>query len=244
MTGRPGRPPVIALDGPAAAGKSTVGRRAAAALGYLYFDTGVLYRALTLVALRAEVAVEDGAALVELAGRHEVRVQPAGEADPGYVVLLDGEDVTAALRQPAVDRHVSAVSQHGDVRTALLGAQRRIARQGEVLMVGRDVGTVVVPDAELKLYLDASAEVRARRRHTEIAAAGGSEGYEEVLADIRARDARDAGRDVAPLRAAEDAVVVATDGCDLEGVVAHVVALVGRWPDALTTGGGSAPCGR
>ncbi len=243
MTDRPGRPPTIALDGPAAAGKSTVGRRVAAALGYLYFDTGVLYRALTLLALRAGVPVEDGDGLAQLVAQHSVDVQPVPGADPGYRVLLDAEDVTAAIRTPAVDRSVSAVSRQAAVRQALLAPQRRIAGQGAVLMVGRDIGTVVLPAADLKLYLDASAEARARRRHAEQLARGEAEAYESVLADIQARDARDATRAVAPLRAAEDAVVVGTDACDLEQVVAHVLMLVARWPDALTTGGGAAPCG-
>jgi CMP/dCMP kinase len=238
----PGRPAAIALDGPAAAGKSTVGRRVAAALGYLFFDTGVLYRAVTWLALRAGVAVDDGAALAGLVAGHAIDVvaQPGG--DPGYAVRVDGADVTRALRAPEVDRAVSPVSAQAAVRTALLDVQRRIAAQGPVVMVGRDVGTVVLPLAELKVYLDASPAARARRRHAEQVARGVDEPFAAVLADIQARDQVDAARSVAPLAVAPDAVVVNTDDCDLDGVVGHLLALVARWPDALTTGGGVAPC--
>jgi cytidylate kinase len=239
----PGRPAAIALDGPAAAGKSTVGRRLAAALVYLYFDTGVLYRALTWLSLRAGVAATDGAALAGLAAAHAIDVVPRPGADPGYAVLVDGADVTLAIRAPEVDRAVSPVSAQPAVRAALLEAQRRIARQGPVVMVGRDVGTVVLPGADLKIYLDASAEARAGRRHAEQLARGMDLPFADVLADIRRRDQVDAARSVAPLAVAPDAVVVNTDRCDLDGVVAHVLVLVARWPDELTTGGGPAPCG-
>jgi len=238
-----GRPPTIALDGPAAAGKSTVGRRLAAGLGYLFFDTGVLYRALTLLALRSGVNVTDGPGLAALAAAHPANVRPRPEQDPGYAVLADGEDVTLAIRVAAVDRAVSPVSAQPEVRAALLADQRRIAAQGPAVMVGRDIGTVVLPDAALKVYLDASAAARAQRRHAELLARGVAADYEAVLADMRARDAYDAGRRAAPLACAPDAVVVNTDACDLDGVVAHLLALVARWPDELTTRGGAAPCG-
>jgi cytidylate kinase len=243
VTGRPGRPPTIALDGPAAAGKTTVGRRLAETLGYLFFDTGVLYRALALQALAEGVSPEDGVALAALAERREVAVEARPGLDPGYVVLLAGHDVTAALRSPEVDRTVSPVSRHPEVRSALLETQRSIAASGEAVVVGRDIGTAVLPDADLKLYLDASTEARARRRADELARRGLDVDYEAVLADLLARDAQDAGRASGPLAVAPDAVVVDTDNCGLDEVVAHLAALAARWPDALTTGGGSAPCG-
>jgi cytidylate kinase len=238
----PGRPPSIAVDGPAAAGKSTVGRRLAGALGYLFFDTGLLYRALTLRALAEGADVEAEAALADLAAGLDLAVVPRPGEDPGCRLLLDGRDVTLDLRSPAVDRSVSAVSRHRAVRDALLGAQRRVAAQGPVVMVGRDVGTVVLPDAALKLYLDASPAARAGRRSQELAERGLALPGEVVLADLTGRDAVDSGRAVAPLAVAADAVVVGTDACDVEGVVAHLLGLVARWPDALTTGGGLSPC--
>jgi cytidylate kinase len=238
-----GRPPTIALDGPAAAGKSTVGRRLAEALDYFFFDTGVLYRALTVLALESGTALDDGPALAALAAAHDVDVRPRPGAGPGYVVSLDETDVTAALRTPAVDRAVSPVSAHVAVRDALLGAQRAVARHGPVVMVGRDIGTAVLPDAALKLYLEASPEARARRRAEELAARGVDLSLAAVHADLLARDAADAGRSAGPLAVAPDAVVVATDDCDADGVVAHLVALVARWPDELTTRGGRSPCG-
>jgi cytidylate kinase len=242
MTDVPGRPPTIALDGPGAAGKSTVGRRVAEALGYLFFDTGVLYRALTQAALATDTPVDDGPALAALALAHPADVQPLPGSDPGYTVWVDGLEVTAALRAPAVDRAVSAVSRQAEVRTVLLAAQRRIALRGEVLMVGRDIATVVLPEAALKLYLDASAAARARRRHAELVRRDPGASFEAVLADLVARDTQDAARALAPLAIAPDAVVVNTDGCDIDAVVAHLLAVIARWPDALTTGGGRLPC--
>lgn len=239
----PGRPPTIALDGPGAAGKSTVGRRVAEALGYLYFDTGVLYRALTHAALATGTPIDDGPALAVLAEASQVDVQPRAGSDPGYTVWLAGEDVTARLRAPEVDRAVSSVSRQAEVRSVLLAAQRRIAGRGEVLMVGRDIGTAVLPDAALKLFLDASAEARARRRHAELVRREPGTSYDAVLANLVARDAQDAARAVAPLAVAPDAVVVNTDACDIDAVVAHLLAVIARWPDALTTGGGRSPCG-
>lgn len=234
-------PLTIALDGPAAAGKSTVGRAVADRLGYLYFDTGALYRALTWLALRCGVVPDDGEGLAELCRSHRLTVA-ARAADPGYGVLVDGAEVTAELRSPEVDRAVSPVSAHAAVRDALLAAQRQPAAEGPVVMVGRDIGTVVLPDADLKLYLDASPEARAWRRWHELQAAGMATDYASELEAMRMRDARDAGRSVAPLQVSPTAVVVDTDRCDLDQVVAHVLDLIARWPDPLTRNGGQAPC--
>lgn len=215
---------VIAIDGPAAAGKSTVARLLAARLGALLFDTGSLYRALTLAARRRQVSPDDEPALARLAHEIEIEVRPGSAVDRRlYSVLLDGEDVTWELRSPAVEQSVSKVAAQPRVRDALLPHQRRIAASGSVVMVGRDIGTVVVPDAGLKVFLLASEQERARRRHDEQRARGGRMTPDEVLADLRRRDAIDASRATAPLRAAADAVMVNTDGLDVEQVVAEIV---------------------
>ena len=222
--GRDDHREVIAIDGPAAAGKSTVARHLAARLGALLFDTGSLYRALTLAAMRSNVSPDDGPGLACLAEECEIEVRPAGEADGRlYSVFLHGDDVTWELRSPRVERCVSKVAAHPEVRAALLPHQRRIARTGTVVMVGRDIGTVVVPDAGVKIFLLASERERARRRHDEQRAKGGDLSPEEVLADLRRRDAIDASRDSSPLRQAEDAVAIETDGLDIDEVVAKII---------------------
>ena len=236
-------PQTIAIDGPAAAGKSSVARRVADRLGYLVFDTGVLYRAATLLSLRHGVSNDDAGALAQVIEEHTIDVVARPGSETGYAVLIDGADVSEAIRSPQVASSVSPVSAHAEVRHALMPPQRRIAARGRVVMVGRDIGTVILPDADLKIYLDASAEARARRRFRERLSRGEPADFEEILETVQARDAVDAGRAVAPLRAAADAVVVNTDDCDLDGVVEHILALVDRWPDRLTTGGGRAPCG-
>lgn len=239
-TGRP-RPRSIALDGPAAAGKTTVGLRLAARLGMLCFDTGLIYRALTVAALRAGIAGEDAPGLVALCARAPIELLPDPGSPGGSRVTVGGEDVTDALRRPEVDAAVSAVSGHAAVRANLLEAQRRIAASQPIVMLGRDIGTVVLPDADLKLFLDASAEARARRRFRERLARGEPVVYAEILARMQARDAQDRGRAVA-LRAAPDAVVVDSDRCDVEQVLALLIALAERWPDRLTREGGRVAC--
>jgi cytidylate kinase len=225
---------VVAIDGPAAAGKSTVARLLAERLPALLFDTGSLYRALTLAALRAGIAADDAPRLGDLARTVRIDLLPPSVNDGRLAdVLLDGEDVTWAIRDPSVDRAVSAVAGHPSVREALLAQQRRIAERGPVVMVGRDIGTVVVPDAGVKIYLDASAEERARRRCEELAGRGPEPDYETVLADIRRRDASDSSRSNAPLLAAPDAVRVGTDGRSIEEVAAIVGRIVReRWAEA------------
>jgi cytidylate kinase len=221
------RPSVIAIDGPAASGKSTLGQRLAEALGYLYFDTGVMYRAVTLAALRRGVDPNDEAAVTRLAEVVHIDVVPPTVADGRqYTVLLDGEDVTWDLRQPEVDAWVSPVSAYPGVRAALLSQQRRIAAGGRVVMVGRDIGTVVLPNADLKIYLDASLEERARRRYKEMMARGQSASYEEVLRSMRRRDEIDSRRATAPLRPAPDAVVIDSTTMDADAVLKHVLKLV------------------
>ncbi len=222
-----GIPQIIAIDGPAASGKSTLARRLAEALGYLYFDTGVMYRAVTWAALQRHLPLEDEAAMTRLAQRVRIDVRPPSRDDGrAYDVLVDGEDVTWAIRTPEVDRWVSVVAAHPGVRQALTAQQRRIGQQGRVVMVGRDIGTVVLPEADLKIYLDASVEERARRRFAERRARGEAVDFTEVLEAMRQRDALDSSREVAPLRPAADAVIIHSDGLDADQVFAQALALV------------------
>ncbi|MCK4473157.1 MAG: (d)CMP kinase [Anaerolineae bacterium] len=221
------RPSTIAIDGPAASGKSTVAELLAHRLGYLYFDTGVMYRAVTWAALLRGIPIQDEPAVTLLAEQLRIDVTPP-TADDGrqYTVLADGVDVTWAIRTPEVDANVSPVSAYPGVRWALVAQQRRVAAGGRVVMVGRDIGTVVLPDADLKLYLDASVEERARRRWLEVRARGEEADYEGVLVSMRRRDKIDSNREVAPLCVAEDAVVVDTTDLSIEEVLAEVERLV------------------
>ena len=224
-------PERIAIDGPAASGKSTLAEKLARALGYLYFDTGVMYRAVTWAALQRGIAVEDADKLTALAANLDIDVRPPSVDDGrAYDVWVNGKDVTWAIRSPEVDRWVSVVAAHPGVREALTEKQRQIGRRGKVVMVGRDIGTVVMPDADLKIYLDASAEERARRRYRERLARGESADYEQILHAVRARDRLDSRRAVAPLRPADDAVVIDSDGLDAEQVLSKVMHLL-RAPD-------------
>jgi len=218
---------VVAIDGPAAAGKTTVARALADRLGAMLFDTGTLYRAVTLAALRAGVPVTDGAALAELADARHIEVTPPSTPDGRlYDVRLDGEDVTWPIRDPEVEANVSDISAHPAVRAALLTAQRRIAGVGAVVMVGRDIGSTVVPDAGVKVFLQASPEERARRRHAELVERGASALYNDVLAELRARDIIDSTRDASPLRVAPGATTIVTDGLSAEQVVDTIETLV------------------
>jgi cytidylate kinase len=220
----------IAIDGPAASGKSTLGAALAQRLGYTYFDSGVVYRAVTWLALRRGADVHDQRRLVELAREMDIQVRPPDRDDGRQAtILLDGEDVTWALRSPAVDRNVSAVSALPRVRQALTERLRAMAAAGGIVMVGRDIGTVVLPDADLKIYLTAGVEERARRRHDEIAARGETADFDALLADLRRRDTIDSGRAAAPLRPAHDAIHLSSDGRavedEVEIVLRHLAAL-------------------
>lgn len=220
-------PTIIAIDGPAASGKSTIAQKLAERLGYLYFDTGVMYRAATLAALRRLGGVQDEQAVSGLVDVIRIDVRQPSQPDGRLMdVILDEEDVTWAIRQPEVDANVSVVSAYPAVRKALTMQQRAVGRRGAVVMVGRDIGTVVFPEAELKIYLDASVEERARRRYEESQQRGGSTSYEEILISMRRRDQIDSSRAIAPLRPAEDAVIVNTDGLDVIAVLERVTALV------------------
>jgi len=220
-------PKIIAIDGPAASGKSTIAEKLAAELGYLYFDTGVMYRAVTLAALRELQSVQDEQAVSELAQRVQIDVLPPSVKDGRlFDVLLDSEDVTWAIRQSDVDRNVSQVSAYPLVRQAMTEQQRRIGQRGSVVMVGRDIGTVVFPDAELKIYLDASVEERARRRFDEVRRRGQPASYEDILEAMRRRDHMDSSRALAPLKPADDAIILNTDGLDICEVLQKVKALI------------------
>jgi len=220
-------PKIIAIDGPAASGKSTLGQRLAQALGYLFFDTGVMYRAVTWAALQRSVAPSDEASVTTLAETLQIDVHPPSQADGRqYDVLVNGADVTWDIRRPEVDANVSVVSAYAGVRRALSLQQRRIGLRGEVVMVGRDIGTVILPEADLKLYLDASAEERARRRYTEIIGRGQPADYQAILATMRERDRIDSTRSIAPLRPAEDAIVLDSDKLDADQVLAYVQQLI------------------
>ncbi|HSF81597.1 MAG TPA: (d)CMP kinase [Anaerolineales bacterium] len=220
-------PSIIAIDGPAASGKSTLAQRLAEYLGYLYFDTGIMYRAVTWVGLQGGLLLEDEAAVTRLAEHIKIDVRPASVDDGrAYDVLVDGQDITWQIRQPEVDAHVSAVSAYPGVRRALSGQQRRIGLRGQVVMVGRDIGTVVLPEADLKLYLDASAEERARRRFIEMSLRGEKVTQEAILDAVRKRDQIDSSRDIAPLRPAEDAIILDSDNLDADQVLNYVKGLL------------------
>ena len=214
---------IVSLDGPASSGKSTVGGAAAVRLGYRFCDTGMLYRALTWLALERGTALDDGEALAALVP--EVVLEPNDHGELTRVTA-DGVDVTAAVHETPVDRHVSQVAQHPAVRAALQPVQRAIAAPGHIIMAGRDIGTAILPDADLKLYLDVSVEERARRRIAQRALDPRSPAADAVLADLRQRDTLDSQRAVGPLRVPADAVIVRSDGRAFDQTVRGVVARV------------------
>jgi len=226
--------PIVAIDGPAGAGKSTVARRLADALGYVLVDTGAMYRAVALAAKRSDVAWSDEQALATLAQGLVGKNALGFERDPGLGirVKLAGEDISEAIRTPEMAHGASTVSAHPAVRAALLDLQRMAGRGGGVVLEGRDIGTVVFPDAEVKFFLTASAEVRASRRHAELVAKGQSISFEATLADVKRRDAQDEGRAVAPLKRADRAVLVDSTDLDFEQTVARMLADVKRVADA------------
>ncbi len=217
------KPDIIAIDGPAASGKSTLGRRLADALGYLFFDTGVMYRALTWLVLQRGINVRDEKAVSALAEKTQIDVLPASQSDGRACnVVVGGQDITWETRRPEVDANVSVISAYAGVRHAMSEQQRRIGQRGKVVMVGRDIGTVVLPEADLKIYLDASSGERARRRHGEIKARGGEADYEDILAKVIERDHIDSTRDVAPLKAADDAIILDSDKLNADEVFEQV----------------------
>lgn len=217
------RPLTIAIDGPAGSGKSTVARQVAAALGYTYVDTGAMYRALALAALRRGVPATDEGALSRLLAALDIRLAPGSDGRPS--VWLDGEEVTEAIRSPDVDRTVSTVAQHPGVRRLLTQLQRTLAADGGVVMDGRDIGTNVLPQAEVKVFLTASLEERVRRRHAELVARGTNIPVAELTAQLARRDEADREREIAPLRQAADATVIDSTGMTAADVVAAILRL-------------------
>lgn len=220
-----------------ASGKSTLANNLANALGYLYFDTGAMYRAVTLAALQRGVSPEDEAGLETLAREAHIDLYPPSLDDGRqYDVLLDGVDSTWDLRKPDVEAHVSQVSAYPGVRAALTEQQRRIGLRGAVVMAGRDIGTVVLPEADLKLFLTASQETRAQRRFEELQARGDKTTYDEVLEALRQRDEFDTHRTVAPLRPADDAVILNSDGMEAEEVLARALEITRQRQAQLSVG--------
>jgi cytidylate kinase len=212
-----GEPFVITLDGPAASGKSSVGLGTAKALGFRYFDTGLLYRALTWLALSMGIDPADADRLATLVDELNLDIDPLGR------VFRDAQDITDHLRRATVDAAVSAVSSHPKVRKAMRPAQRALILPPGLVMAGRDIGTIIVPEAPLKIWLHASPEERARRR-----AAQTEESYAHVLEGMRRRDQLDASRDTAPMARADDAITIETDSVDPADVIAQIVALALR----------------
>lgn len=218
---------IIAIDGPAASGKSTVGAAVAEQLGYLYFDTGVMYRVVTSVALDRSIPIIDEPAVTTLAEQVKIDFLPPTISDGRqFTILADGRDITWDIRTRVVDANVSPVSAYAGVRRAMTAQQRRIGQQGHIVMVGRDIGTVVLPEADLKIYLDASEEERARRRYKERLDRGEQVEFESVLREIRNRDQIDSSRSVAPLRQADDAIYLDSTGMTVAQVVKRVLELV------------------
>ena len=219
----------VAIDGPAGVGKTTTAKSLAERLGLLYIDTGAMYRALAVLAVARGISPDDAEASSALAQRISVQLEPD---DSGALrVLADGQDLTTAIRTPEASDGASRISVHPGVRKELVSWQRALAAKRGVVMEGRDIGTVVLPDAEAKVFLTASAEERARRRHRELAARGVRVTLDEVVRDIEARDARDRGRETSPLRPAPDAVVVDCTAFELN----EQVAAVSRVVEALVT---------
>lgn len=222
---KPTLPQTIAIDGPAASGKSVLAQKLAAALGYFYFDTGLMYRAVTNEALWRGVSVQDESAVTRLAQQVEINVLPATDQTL-CVVTVDGRDVSAELARPEVDRNVSAISTYPGVRDAMTEQQRRIARRGSMIMAGRDIGTVVLPDAGCKIFLTASVESRARRRTSDRLARGQHVTLEQMREEILRRDQADSSRSVAPLRPADDAVLLDNSDLTIDETVQRALEII------------------
>lgn len=213
----------VALDGPSGAGKSTVAKILAAKMGYVYVDTGALYRTVGLYAMENGVAKDNEAGIIALLDTIDVQLTyENGEQH----VLLNGSDVGGKIRTPDASMYASAVSKIPEVRTYLLDLQKKIAAKGGVVMDGRDIGTVIMPDAEVKVFMTATPEERARRRHKELLEKGENVTFEEVLADMIQRDKNDSERETAPLKPADDAVMFVNDGYDAEGCADYIIGLI------------------
>jgi CMP/dCMP kinase len=211
---------IVAIDGPSGAGKSTLAKRVAREFGFMYLDTGALYRALGLKVLRQGAELADDARTARLVETTDIDLT---ERDGRLEVFLDGEEVSALIRTPEVSQMASKVSALKAVRQGLLEIQRALGRRGSVVAEGRDIGTVVFPEAEVKIFLDASVKERARRRSEELRAAGRAVGIEETQREMEERDRRDSERELAPLRKAEDALTIDSSSLDAEAVAERVI---------------------
>ena len=223
----PRLPKNIAIDGPAASGKTTIGTIVANKIGYMCLDTGIMYRAVAFQALKEGIEIADETVVTRLAERIAIDIQPATSEDGRqFEVMINGEDHTWDIRTAAVNATVSEVSVYLGVRRAMTVQQRKIAEKGKIVMIGRDIGTVVLPDAELKIYLDASVEVRAQRRYVEDLSHGKDACLEDVIESLRHRDEIDSGRAIAPLKAADDAIIIDSDKMTVYEVVEFVMGLL------------------
>ncbi len=211
---------IIAIDGPSGAGKSTISKLLAEKLGFMYIDTGAMYRTAALLALEAGIPLTDGRRVAELCGDLEFSFRVEGDR---VRVVCNGRDVTAAIRTHEMGMHASDVSKNPEVREALVELQRALGRRHDAILEGRDIGTVVFPDADVKFFLDASLDERARRRHKELAEKGEAVTFEEVRETMRKRDMNDSRRAIAPLRPAEDAIHIDTTGKDIPAVIDELV---------------------
>lgn len=214
----------IAIDGPAGAGKSTIAKRVAEELNFMYVDTGALYRAVALCAIQKNIEPDDSQRVSEMLS--EIKVQLAFNYRFEKVVLLDGRDVSSQIRTPEVSMAASKISALPQVRAYLLDLQRDIAKENNVIMDGRDIGTVVLPDARVKIFLTASPQVRAERRYKELAEKGANVSFDEVLRDVNERDYNDSHRQTAPLKPAEDSVFVDTTDLDFEQSVEKIISVI------------------
>ena len=217
---------IIAIDGPAGSGKSTIGKLLAEYLDYLYFDTGIMYRAVTLAAINQGIDIENELRVSSIAKNVKIDLQtPTINDGRDCDILMEGQDVTWDIRSPEVDAKVSIVSAYPKVRHILSEKQRQIGLQGRVVMMGRDIGTVVLPEADLKIYLEASLEERARRRYHERIQRREDVDYNSILTMLRERDRIDSTREFAPLKPADDSIVIDTDGLNIQQVFATIVKL-------------------
>lgn len=222
-------PTTITIDGPAASGKSTIGNLIANKLGYISLDTGIMYRAVAYKAVQTGIDVFDDEAVSDLAEKILIDIQPSREDDGRqFDVIIDGIDRSWDIRTPEVNQVVSEVSVYPRVRNAMTALQREIAKNGKIVMIGRDIGTVVLPHADMKIYLEASVEVRAQRRYIEELSRGKKVRLDDIADSLRHRDEIDSGRAVAPLRPAEDAIVVNTDDMTVFEVVEFILELIAK----------------
>ena len=214
----------IAIDGPAGAGKSTIAKMAAKELSFIYVDTGALYRAIGLCAKQSDIGSKDVDKILEML--KTIKVELAFNDNKEQIVLLNGEDVSSLIRTPEISMYASDVSAIPEVRAFLLDLQRNMAKSNNIIMDGRDIGTVVLPDAKVKIFLTASPQVRAKRRYDELIEKGMDVKYEDVLSDVITRDYNDSHRETAPLKPAEDSVIVDTSGLDLQQSVEKLISIM------------------